>query len=654
MNAISNLRNIGILAHVDAGKTTLSEQLLYKSGSIKILGSVDKGTTHTDTMDIERKRGISVKSESAMLLWKNTNIHLIDTPGHVDFSAEVERSIRILDGAVVVISAVEGVQPQTEVYFNALKAMKIPIIFFINKLDRVNSDIKRALKEIQVMLSKNIIEIEETIGQGTHFPQVLSVTKPSYISEKYIEKLADFDDNIMEKYLQGEEITSVEFKDALINLCRTSKLYPILYGSSIKGIGIEELLDALVDYLPPPNGNVDNKLSGVIFKIEYDKILGRLSYIRIFDGHISNRDIIYNSSKEIEEKVTHIRKLSTSGQLDCMDLNCGEIGAIAGLTKSSIGDILGDVTKVRAVPTIATSLLTLQIYPKLDSAFIKLVEAICKLEEEDPLLNVEWIKEKREIHIHIMGMIQQEIIESILLERFGLEVSFGKPSVIYKETPANTGLGFESYTMPKPCWAVVKFQLEPLSTGSGLIFESKVRTEDIKVRYQREIEKCLPKALDQGLYGWQVIDLKITLLAGEDHVMHSRPGDFVIATLMAIMNGLSNTRTTLLEPMLNFKIIVPEELGGKVLGDIVRMRATFESPLILNGNFIVKGEVPSSTSLEYPVRLGIISGGKGIFTTNFSGYKACLVELGSTRQRIGVSPLDRAKFILNARSALKH
>lgn len=207
--------------------------------------------------------------------------------------------------------------------------------------------------------------------------------------------------------------------------------------------------------------------------------------------------------------------------------------------------------------------------------------------------------------------------------------------------------------MPKPCWAVVKFLIEPLEKGSGLIFESTVRTEDIKIRYQREVENHLPKALAEGLYGWQVVDLKVTLVAGEDHVMHSRPGDFIIATSIAIMNGLSNTSTTLLEPMLNFRIIAPEEISGKILGDLIGMRATFESPVILNGKFIVEGEIPAATSLEYPVRLGIISSGKGIFSSNFSGYKPCSLELGAIRERTSVNPLDRAKFILNSRNAFK-
>ena len=304
------------------------------------------------------------------------------------------------------------------------------------------------------------------------------------------------------------------------------------------------------------------------------------------------------------------------------------------------------------VPNIAIPLLTLQIKAKDKADYMNLVKALEELQEEDPLLHVQRIKEKEEIHIQIMGMIQLEILESILKSRFNLEVSFGKPSVIYKETPAKSGYGFAVYTMPKPCWAIVRFYIEPMPRGTGLIYECKVRTEDIKLRYQREIERQLPFTLEQGLYGWNVMDLKITLVQGEDHVMHSNPGDFYIATAMGIMDGLQNLGTTLLEPLLKFRITVPEEVGGKVLGDLINMRGAFDSPVISKGSFTVEGEMPAVTSLDYPVRLGIISSGKGIISWRFSGYQPVPLEQGAVRERVGVNPLDRARFILAMRNGL--
>ncbi|MBU5593299.1 TetM/TetW/TetO/TetS family tetracycline resistance ribosomal protection protein [Clostridium sp. MSJ-4] len=654
---IKGVRNIGILAHVDAGKTTLTEHILYKSEVIRSLGSVDKGTAHTDSLEVEKQRGISVKSSEANLSWKGIDINIIDTPGHVDFSAEVERSLSVLDGAVIVISAVEGVQPQTEVYFKALKDMKVPTIIFINKVDRVGADIDKVLEEINKILTDSTLTLEFLRGQESQNPEVELLFKDQVKSPKYkddfIEAMAEKDELLLEKYLEGEDIDSKFLKERLALLIGKCSIYPVLYGAAMRDVGVTELLDSLVDFIPSYEDYSKEELSAIVFKVKRHKNLGKLAYIRLYRGKIESRDLVYNHTKDIEEKVTQIKKLKGHKEVDCGHVLSGEIACVSGLSKVSIGDILGSPKRIPKTPSIAKSLLTLQVFPKLKEDYVKLVEAFQELEEEDPLLNVQWIKEKNELHIQIMGMIQVEILGSILKSRFDIEVSFGKPSVIYKETPSGNGVGFESYTMPKPCWAVVKFFIEPLERGAGLVYESNVRTEDIKVRYQREIESQLPVALSQGLYGWEVIDLKVTLLAGEDHVMHSNPGDFIIATSIGIMNGLSNIGTTLLEPIIKFRISVPEEVGGKVLSDIIQMRGTFDSPVISKGSFTVEGEMPAATSLDYPIRLGIISSGKGVISTRFSGYSPVPLELGEVRERVGVNPLDRSKFILYSRNAIK-
>ncbi|GAA0720998.1 tetracycline resistance ribosomal protection protein [Clostridium malenominatum] len=626
-----NIKNIGILAHVDAGKTTLTEQILYKSGVIREPGSVDKGTAHTDNLEVEQQRGISVKASEANFCWKDVEVNIIDTPGHVDFSAEVERVLSVLDGAILVISAVEGVQPQTEVYFKALKTMKIPTIIFINKIDRIGSDVRRVLGEIKKLL--------------TEFPLFLE-------EENLTEALAEKDEFLLEKYLEGEEISSELLEERLALLIKECSIYPVISGAVIKGIGVTEVLDLLVKFIPSLEDYKEDELSAIVFKVKRNKNLGKLAYLRLYGGEIQSRDSVHNYTKDADEKITQIKKLRGQKEVDFGEVKAGEIACVSGLSKASIGDILGNPERIPVVPSIAKPLLTLQVFPKFKEDYIKLVEAFQELEEEDPLLNVQWIKEKNELHLQIMGMIQLEILESILRSRFAIEVAFGKPSIIYKETPKAWTLGFEAYTMPKPCWAVVKFEIEPLKAGGGLIYESKVRTEDIKLRYQREVETQLPIALKQGLYGWEVVDLKVTLIAGEDHVMHSNPGDFLIATTLGIMNGLASVGTTLLEPIIKFRISVPEEVGGKVLNDIIQMRGTFDSPMIINGSFTVEGEMPIATSIDYPVRLGVISSGKGVMTTKFSGYSPVPIELGATRERTGVNPLDRAKYILYARNAI--
>ena len=567
MTVKSSIRNIGIVAHVDAGKTTLTEQLLYQSGCSRILGSVDKGTTHTDSLDIEKQRGISVKASEIDLTYKETNIHVIDTPGHIDFSSEVERSIGVLDGAIVVLSSVEGVQPQTEVYFNALKELNTP--------------------------SK---------------------------------------DEILAQAIKG-------------------KIYPVLYGTALRGEGIKELLDGIIDYLPGPENLDDSELSALVYKISHNKTLGKIAHIKIFSGSISTRDDIFNVTNGKSEKITMIKKLINQKQMDVKSASSSDLVMVSGLNCSTY-DILGSKTHIPSLQTITTPLLTLRIYSKIQEDYIALVEALTILQEEDPLLNMQWIKEKKELHLRIMGKIQIEYIEAVLMERFNLQVTFCPPSVIYKETPIASGYGESRYTMPKPCWAIVEFSIEPLPRGTGLIYESKVRTEKVKIKYQREIEDNLDQILSQGIYGWPVTDLKITFTYGEDHVMHSRSGDFATSAAMGIMRGLNEIGTTLLEPIIKFRITVPVNVGGRILNDIIKMRGSFETPFIHNGTFTIEGKMPVSTSLEYPGELGKISSGKGIMTTGFLSYEPCSLEIGSIRERIGVNPLDRAKYILYVRNAL--
>jgi ribosomal protection tetracycline resistance protein len=659
-----NIRNIGILAHVDAGKTTLTEQLLYKSEVIKDLGSVDKGTAHTDNLEIEQQRGISVKASEINLSWRGFEINIIDTPGHVDFSGEVERSLGVLDGAILVVSAVEGVQPQTEVYFKALREMKVPTIIFINKIDRMGANVNGVLEEVKKVLSSSALPFQDFSTVNSMELSVNSLEPSmnllfeeefagSQLQDRFIEAMAEMDELLLEKYLEGEKISPQLLKERLRILMSEVSVYPVLYGSALKNIGITELLNLLVEGTPARIDYSEEELSGIVFKVKNHKTMGKMAFVRLYGGKIESRDSVYNYTKGVSEKVTLMKKLCGYKEINCSEVRSGEIAWVSGLSKVSIGDVLGNPSRVPKVSVIAKPLLTVQIFPKLKEATIKLVEALQELEEEDPLLGIKWIKEKNEIHIQIMGMIQIEILESILMSRFEIAVSFGKPSIIYKETPSKWSLGFEAYTMPKPCWAVVKFEVEPMPAGTGLIYECKIRTEDIKPRYQKEIEFQLPITLQQGLYGWEVIDLKVTLIAGEDHVMHSNPGDFLIATAMGIMNGLENTGTTLLEPMISLRISVPEHVGGKVLNDIVQMRGSFESPVVMNGIFTIEGEVPAATSIDYPVRLGIISSGKGVMSTKFSRYSPVALELGASRERFGVNPLDRPKYILYARNAIR-
>jgi ribosomal protection tetracycline resistance protein len=630
------IRNLGVVAHVDAGKTTLTEQMLYLSGSIRAPGSVDKGTAHSDWLDVERERGISVRAAAATFAWRGVAVNLIDTPGHADFSAEVERSLRVLDGAVLVVSAAEGIQAQTAVLWKALRAQGLPTLIFINKTDRLGADPDRVLAELQRQFSPLALPLPEAGADP---------------SPALLERLAEQDDLLLEHWLEGRPVPPGLLEDRMAALARAGRLFPVLSGSAARGEGVERLLDAMVAFLPAPGGDPDGPVSGVVFKLEHDKTMGRVAFVRLFSGTVRNRDTVANTTQGFPEKITQIRRILASRHEDTGALRAGEIGSVCGL-QARIGDVLGDPAAVPGACRLAVPLLTVQAFAAQEAEFPRLVAALKELADEDPLLELQWLREERELHLRIMGTIQMEVLASLLRTRFGLEARFGSPSVIYRETPARAGEGFIEYTMPKPCWAVLRFAIAPGERGSGLRYRSLVRDDDLLYRYQNQVERTLPEALKQGLHGWEVTDLEITLVAGQHHLVHTHPLDFAVATPMGLMNGLEACGTVLLEPMLDCAIAAPAALGNRIIGDILQMRGTFESPEILGDTFRIQARVPVATSLDYPTRLGSLTGGRGVLSTRFAGYQECPLELGAPCPRRGIDPRDQAKYILAARKAL--
>ncbi|WP_235929905.1 GTP-binding protein [Chengkuizengella marina] len=341
-----NRRNIGIFAHIDAGKTTTTEQMLFKGGQIRSLGSVDTGTAQTDWLDVERERGISVLAATIELIWRNTFINIVDTPEHVDFLSEVERSLRVMDGAILIISAVEGVQPQTEVIWHALRKLNIPTLIYINKIDRIGADPNRVIKNIHHELSTTAVPIQNIQGVEESFEGVCFWHEQEQVSEQplydqIVEVVSEHDDSVLNQYLEGEHISNEQLKEKLSLLSKDGQVFPVLFGASNKGIGIQELMDAMIDYLPHPEGLKDAPLSGIVFKIDRDHKLGRLAYVRLYQGSIQNRDSIYNVTQAIEEKVTQIRKIHGNKSEDLGELHAGDIAALSGLSHVKIGDILG-------------------------------------------------------------------------------------------------------------------------------------------------------------------------------------------------------------------------------------------------------------------------------------------------------------------------
>ena len=632
--------SIALMAHVDAGKTTLTEQLLIHSGAIRTAGSVDAGTAHTDNLPVERRRGISVRATSVSFSWQDRRIQLIDTPGHADFSSEVERSIWALDAAVLVVCSVEGVQPQTELLFSALKEQGIPVIFFLNKTDRAGADPQRVLAQIQTMLTPNAV--------------------PLWDAESILNFLTERDDELLERYLSGENISSADLHSHLARFSRCAEAYPVLMGSALKDEGVEELLDAIVRYFP--EAKKLNELSGIVFAAQHDRTLGRGAWIRLFGGNLENRspvilpdgiDLITGEEKTKQNKITQI--FDPQGQ-PIGRLDAGDIGIVYGLGDVSIGHILGaqDIFPRKVSPgSLRMPLITVQAIPEKPEQMQALRQACQILSGEDPLLHARYVRSLNELQLQVMGTIQLEVLEEILRSRFDLGVMFSSPAIIYKETITQAAEGYVAYLVPKPCWAILKFRIEPAPRGSGVTFESRVPVRELSMRYQNQVAQAIPLALNQGRLGWQVTDVKITLLEGNSHIYHTHPLDFIVATPMGIQDGLQKGGSTLLEPILDVRFLLPADCVGRVISDVISMRGEVTDQETAGDRTILHALIPVQSSLDYAVTLASFSGGRGSMSVRLNGYRDCPLELGATTQRRSVDPLDTSKYILAARNALE-
>lgn len=648
--------NVGIFAHVDAGKTTTTEHILYESGRIRALGSVDSGTAMTDSMEVERQRGISVRAALASFAWKGVQVNLVDTPGHVDFLSEVERSLRVMDCAVLILSAVEGVQAQSEMIWNALRKLGIPTLIFVNKMDRIGADPGAVLAQARTYLSGDIIPVQQPAGKEQEYAGASDLWQAgadAAARTELLEALAERDERLLELYMSGGSPDLAVWKKHLQAEAASGRMFPLVYGVAAKGLGITELLDAMTDYYPRAGGDAEQPVSGIVYNIQRDKSMGRMAFVRLYDGTIRNRDTVKNYSQNVEAKVTQIRKVEGGRTEDVGALEAGDIAVVYGLSGVRIGDVLGRPDAIPQEAKLAVPLLTVRVFWGAEFDDHKVIAALQELADEDPLLDAQWLQEERELHIKVMGPIQLEVLDSVMESRYGLKVTFGQPSVIYKETPSRAGEGFIAYTMPKPCWAILRFLIEPGPPGSGLVYESLVRSSDLLPQYQNETARRVPEALQQGLCGWEVTDLKVTLVEGNHHVWHTHPLDFAVATPMGIMDGLNRTGTKLLEPILQVRIVVPEENGGRVMNDLVQMRGTFEPPLLQGERMIIEGRLPLATSLDYPVTLSSYTKGRSTFTSFFAGYEECPPDVTAERTRRGVNPLDQAKYILSVRKALQ-
>ncbi|MDO6813557.1 GTP-binding protein [Tenacibaculum soleae] len=652
----SNILNIGILAHVDAGKTTLTEHLLYHTGAIRKIGSVDKGSAVTDNLALEKERGISIKAATTSFNWKNTKINLIDTPGHVDFSSEVARTLCVVDAVILVISAVEGVQAHTLTIVDALHDLKIPTLIFINKIDRLGADTEAVLRQIKKELQYKTVAISTSHDEGLTSAYISEVFNNNKISkeqkETITEELIETDQKLLTQYLNGIHFSDEVYLNIIAKSTSNNRIVPVFTGIAKNNIGVEILLNGIVDFIKPKKRNVSEEVAAYVYKLEHHKVHGAMAYVKVFSGELSAKSVIDNHTQGLETKINQTKTFHQTKHLDT-NITVGDIGIITGVLGTKAGDILGNPSETPTLPELNIPVLSVQVIAINDKDYNALAQALQLIDKEDPSLQFKWHKPEKELILLLMGDMQIEVLTHLLQERFNIAVNFTDPQIVYKETITKASEGYIRYWMPKPCWAIMTFLIEPAPLNSGVTYQSIVSKNDVHNKYQNEIAKTIPKALEQGLLGWEVTDVKITLIKGEDHNVHSRPGDFNLATPMGIMKGLQNGGTHLLEPLLRFEIKTNEELLGKLISELTNRRAIIDSPTFDQDLVILSGTIPVATSLDLSIKLNTICSGRLRLRTVFDKYAVCPEGEGKTKDFKGVNPLDEAQWILHRRGAYK-
>ena len=656
---MSNKRilTIGILAHVDAGKTSITESLLHHSGATKALGSVDKGSAITDGLSMEKDRGISIKSSAVNFRWNDCLFQLVDTPGHIDFSAEVDRSLSILDAVILVISAKEGIQAHTLNLWESLKERNLPVIVFFNKIDRAGVDIESVFLDFEKSLGSKLFALNYPELSDPDDPKLIPFTECQgyadlIIIDKSFENLAEFDEGFLEQYLEGGVTDLNQTLSQGKQLIKNKNLYGALFGSAKMGLGIDYLLDS-ISSLIPVSKNDATSTSAKVFKVSFDAKKGRLAYIKVYGGTLKNKDIIHSKQLNKEIKINQVFKPHLGDLSQVSELLPGEIGIISTSDIVLAGDTLGTENLEDTYSKIGKAILGVQVEAVNDKDYQKLGEALEFLNIEDPTIDFKWFKEEKEFHLKILGPIQTEVLKENLDQRWNIEAEFLQPKVIYKETPSTSAEGYVRYWMPKPCWAIMTFLIEPGELGSGVEFISKVRTNDISNKYQNEVKRAIPWSLKQGNHGYEVTDLKITLIEGSEHTVHSNPGDFLLATPMGVLRGLGNSGTDLLEPMYAFEIKANQELLGPISSDLNQMGAQIDAPEFDNDFFIITGKVSVAEAMDYSIKFNATTSGKGRLKLTLDGYQKTTTTEDKIRGFKGVSPLDESQWILHMRGAFK-
>ena len=670
---LEKCRNIGIIAHIDAGKTTTTERILYYSGRTYRLGNVDEGTTVTDWMAQERERGITIVSAAVTAEWKGYQINVIDTPGHIDFTAEVQRSLRVLDGGVVVFDAVQGVEPQSETVWRQADRYGVPRICFINKMDRIGASFEYTLGTIKSRLGANAIPMQMPIGSESGFKGMIDLLtmqavsfdeelgkEPKYseipadlavqaeeMRQQMIERIAELDDDLTMKYLEGETITNEELKAGLRKAVLESKATPVFCGSSLKNKGVQLVLDAVIDYLPSPidilpakaidlkteeeitlTTDDDAPLTALVFKIVSDPYVGRLAYFRVYSGTLTAGANVYNPAKGRKERIGRLLRMYADRREDITEVCAGDIGAILGLKDSFTGDTLCDASHPVVLEriTFPDPVISIAIEPKSTADQARMANALQRLSEEDPTFQVQSDENTGQTIIKGMGELHLDVLVDRMMREFKVQANVGKPRVSYRETITKP-VSSLSYKYVKQSgghgqYGHVVFALEPLDRGSGIVFENKITGGSIPKEYIPAVEKGVKEAVESGvLAGYPVTDMNVKLIDGSYHEVDSSEMAFKMAAIMGLREGMQKGGSVLLEPIMKVEVVVPEEYLGEVLGQVTSRRGEVQGMEVRPGNAqAVRGAIPLAEMFGYATELRSGTQGRGVFTMEFDHY----------------------------------
>ena len=667
---LERVRNIGIAAHIDAGKTTTTERILFYTGVAHKLGEVHDGTAITDWMEQERERGITITAAAISTSWQDHRINIIDTPGHVDFTIEVERSMRVLDGVVAVFCSVGGVQPQSETVWRQADRYKVPRIAFINKMDRTGANFYKVYEQLRDRLRANAVPIQIPIGAESELSGIVDLVKmrayiykddlgkdieeteiPADLTEiadkfrlQLVEAVAESDEELLEKYLEGEELTEEEIKRGLRAGTVGGTIVPVLCGSAFKNKGVQLLLDAVVDYLPSPSeiaavkgilpdgteaireAKDDAPFSALAFKIMADPF-GRLTFLRVYSGVLAKGSYAYNSTKDTKERISRLIILKSNERIEVDELRAGDLGAAIGLKNTITGDTLCDENKPIVLESlfIPEPVISVAVEPKTKQDIEKLGKALQALSDEDPTFRVRVDPETNQTVIAGMGELHLEILVDRMLREYKVEATVGAPQVAYRETirkPVRAEGKFIRQSGGKGQYGHVVIELEPSEPGKGFEFVSKIVGGSIPKEYIGPSEQGMKEACESGIVaGYPVIDLKVTLVDGSFHDVDSSEMAFKIAGSMAIKEAVMKASPVLLEPMMKVEVEVPEDFIGNVIGDLNSRRGQIEGQETEAGIAKVAAKVPLAEMFGYATDIRSKTQGRGIFTMEFSHYE---------------------------------